>query len=189
MPPGAVGGAVDVRGEAVVGPARHEVADIDDEGADDRRYVDPAPGAVQDLEARIAVLRQDRERLVVGMGADAEPRFLGGARRIVQQPEGACGAVELVQEVALGQRQGEREGTEQRVRGVQHGGIVGLDGLAKAWHVRGPEVGAVEQARLAFRRVAGCILAAEVDRLVRLVVVRRGVVLLLEQPGIAAEIP
>ena len=77
MPPGAVGGAVDVRGEAVVGPARHEVADIDHEGARDRRNVDPVARAVHDLEAGRRLLRQDREHLVVGMRADAEPRLVG----------------------------------------------------------------------------------------------------------------
>ena len=65
--------AVQGRDPAVVGPARHQVADVDDERAGTRRNLVQAPVAAKNLQAARARLRQqDRQRAVIGVRAGAD---------------------------------------------------------------------------------------------------------------------
>src|SRR5436305_1000797 len=58
---GAIDDAMQGRGEDAVGPDFEHLADIDHEGALDRRHRHPFSVAVLDLEPAIAVLHQDGE--------------------------------------------------------------------------------------------------------------------------------
>ena len=123
--------AVGGRAEHPVGPDLQHVADIDHEGARDRRGVDPVARAVAHLQPRRGPL-QDGEELIVGVGADA--LLVQGVRiiGIVDQPKLAGRARQVRVEMVLGQVEREREAAEQPPR--QHGdrSIVGLDRLAEA---------------------------------------------------------
>src|SRR5579872_6438856 len=57
--------AVQRRNPTIVGPALHQIAEVDDESAGDRRHGNPRPVARGDLEALRALLRQkDRQTAV-----------------------------------------------------------------------------------------------------------------------------
>lgn len=74
---------------AIVGPVRHDVSDIDDEGAWYRSRRDPATRSVPDVQPAGIILGQERDRTVIRMRGRAELIFRRSLRlrRVVQQPE------------------------------------------------------------------------------------------------------
>src|SRR5439155_26560492 len=70
LSPRAVDDAMLGRREKVVGPACQQIADIDHEGAGDRRCVDPAAILAANLETAIVVLPEQGETAVLGMRGD-----------------------------------------------------------------------------------------------------------------------
>jgi hypothetical protein len=85
------------RGPQPVAPARPHVADIDQEGAGQRRGIYPDLVGPPDLQAALPVLGQDRDETVVGMrGRAILPVIgIGWAGRVVQQPEEGGRALEM----------------------------------------------------------------------------------------------
>jgi len=65
----------------IIGPLHHEVADVHDESAGDRRDVDPFSILVVDLQAARTVFRaHDGQTAVVGMRAGAQLTGQGAPR-------------------------------------------------------------------------------------------------------------
>ncbi len=141
--------------EQAVGPAFQHVADIDDEGAGDRRRLDPFIGGVHHLQPR-RLLVQDGEALEIRMGADAEMGVVHRqlVRRVVQQPQLRRRLARALGEEAVRQAQPCLEGPEQPLADLGDPGVVVEDPVAEARHpvrplvrhqhdVAGPEVGVV----------------------------------------------
>ena len=74
---------------AIVGPARHDVSDIDDEGAWYRRRRDPVTRSAPDVQPAGIILGQERDRTVIGMRGRTELILRRSLRLrwVVQQPE------------------------------------------------------------------------------------------------------
>ena len=70
--------AVEGGDPVVVRPARHEIAQVDDETPRHNGHIDPLAGLVVDLQpARLVLGFEDREAAVVAMGPGAELARLG----------------------------------------------------------------------------------------------------------------
>ena len=132
--------------KTIVGPAHHQIADIDDERIFRSRHVHPISGAGVHLQAARPVLaQQNREGTIVSMGAGTQlaeqGRRLGG--RIMDNPKGADLFVCVVAEKITRQVEGEREhlldALAQRFDGAvithnhltEFGRLVGVDVLDK----------------------------------------------------------
>lgn len=103
--------------EAVIGQAHKVVANVDDEGARDRRRLDPLAVLVEDLEAAVHVLPEQREALQVRVRAEADVlaarRLRGRHGRVVVEDAVAAGVCGDGVKVRLGQVEREREDADE----------------------------------------------------------------------------
>ena len=122
--------AVQRRRPAVVRPARHHVAEVDDERAGDGVDVDPLARPRLHLEPAGRVLgAEDRHAAVVGVRAGAQLARLDLAvgRRVVDHAHARRVSAEGVLEPVLGEAEGEREQPPQPLAEPGDGGEVLLE--------------------------------------------------------------
>ncbi len=121
------------RDEAVIGPARQHVADIEDEAAGEGRRVDPVAASRPHLQAALKILRENGDDAVIGVRRRAELtlRRVGGVRRVVQQPQERRRLREVVVEGAALHAEPERDHADEPPRGGIERVDIGGDGGAE----------------------------------------------------------
>ncbi len=131
------------RCERAVRPARHEIADIDDVRARDRRRIDPHPAAIANLQRlNVVILAQDGEAFVVRVSAIAHAGLIEGAGLawVVQDAHQRHRRIGNSVEVVLGQLQCQSERVKQQPRQALHAERVFAERVAEAGQVIGPKV-------------------------------------------------
>ena len=139
-----IGHAVQGRDPAVVGPLRHEVAEVDDEGIGHRLDIAPRPVATAHLQAAGARRRQkDREAAVIAVRARAQLAGQGRASRlgIVVEAHGCDVAVDLVGEEFFRHSERQREDAHEPLGEALHRAVVNTEpvlesraaGSARCW--------------------------------------------------------
>jgi hypothetical protein len=181
---------VECRGEGAVGPAGHQVADIDHKGTGDRRGVDPFASPVANLQRRHRVLRQNGETFVVGVSADAHMGEVQRAAlaRVIHHPGQRHRLVRHWREIVLGQVEPERECGEQPAGKQTHRDGVFGHHLAEAGQIRRPLVAGLAEVALhkAERRLD--IFGDEVEALMDVALADRGIGIFLAHADIADEV-
>ena len=102
-------------------PPHEEVRDVDHDAAIHRLRADPVPIWAEDLQARIRVLQQEREALVIRVGAQADlfvladlgKRLRVGVRLVFDETRDATRVGDEGLEVVFREVEGEGEEAEQ----------------------------------------------------------------------------
>ncbi len=159
--------AVEGGDPAVVGPAGHEVADVDDETLRDGGDWLPLFLGVEDFEAAGGgVGAENCEAAVIGVGACAELAGLGSdiLMRVVQGADGADGVVDGGVEEIFGEIQRDGEDLHDfSGEGAESAVVVGPGLLEFGW-LGGPDVGGVAKIGEGFVAGVGRYLARNIER-------------------------
>ncbi len=142
----------------VIGPARHQLADVDDETVRRRRDIHPFFRVVEHLQtARLVLCAQNRERSVVAVRARTQLSGLGRRRwrRIVPHPQATDMAIDLVGEERLWQIERKREYRHQVLREFAHHPEIVFVGRPQSLRFPRPEIGMKVSAGLRRREIGG----------------------------------
>ena len=170
--------AMEGRDPAVVGPARHHVADIDHERTGRRTDVDPLAIGGEGLQpARPVLAIEDRQRSVVGMGAGAQ---LAGLRRfrlghVFVEADMTDRARDLVVEETLVDFERDSEDPHQLVADAAERPVIGLESRPNPGRAFRPQIGRKEIPAVTLG-VVGLVRQVEIAHAEHLLQVGRGVV-------------
>src|SRR3984893_19337190 len=143
---GSIDDPVHGRAEAIICPARDQVAEVNDESARDWGCMNPlAFGLSLSLETADLILQEQRNASEIAVRAGT--LFAGSGicrlRWIMQESQRGMRVGAIGREIFLIEVESQRQSPHQRPAQIEHGAEVGLGHWPEASHAHRPKVGAV----------------------------------------------
>src|SRR6266700_4755293 len=143
---GSIDDPVHGRAEAIICPARDQVAEVNDEGACDWGCMNPlAFGLSLNLETADLILQEQRNAPEIAVRAGT--LFAGSSicrlRGIMQESQHGMRVGAIGREIFLIEVESQRQAPHQRPAQIEHGAEVGFSHWPESSHANRPKVGAV----------------------------------------------